>query len=161
MTAPTYTGAIAALLDEYKRALLDFEHTITGVSAEELLEIVDPNTVDDNCRSIQTILAHVVRAGNVYAIEVRRFRGENLAFPDRKYHTTIADFQRDLWNMYEYTVHTFENIQNKEIEELDNSKKIVMRWGQSYDIEQLMEHAIVHILRHRRQIEHFLSRLRK
>ena len=27
--------------------------------------------------------------------------------------------------------------------------------GQSYDAEQLLEHAIVHILRHRRQIEKF------
>jgi hypothetical protein len=28
-------------------------------------------------------------------------------------------------------------------------------WGQLYDIEQLMEHAIVHVLRHRRQIEQY------
>jgi len=27
------------------------------------------------------------------------------------------------------------------------------RWGQRYDLEQLLEHAIVHVLRHRRQIE--------
>jgi hypothetical protein len=29
-------------------------------------------------------------------------------------------------------------------------------WGQVYDFEQFMEHAIVHVLRHRRQIERFL-----
>ncbi len=27
------------------------------------------------------------------------------------------------------------------------------RWKQPYDIEQMLEHAIVHILRHRRQLE--------
>lgn len=39
-------------------------------------------------------------------------------------------------------------------------KKILVRWGQLYDVEQLFEHAIVHILRHRRQIERFLLILR-
>jgi len=31
------------------------------------------------------------------------------------------------------------------------------RWGVTYDAEQMLEHAIVHILRHRRQIEIFLK----
>jgi len=35
--------------------------------------------------------------------------------------------------------------------------KIDAPWGAHYDMEQLLEHAIVHILRHRRQIERFLS----
>jgi hypothetical protein len=34
-----------------------------------------------------------------------------------------------------------------------------VRWGPTYDLEQLLEHAIVHILRHRRQIERFLERM--
>ena len=48
-----------------------------------------------------------------------------------------------------------ENVPNNELEELDNAKKIVTQWGQVFDIDQMMEHAIVHILRHRRQIEKF------
>jgi hypothetical protein len=31
-------------------------------------------------------------------------------------------------------------------------------WGVTYDAEQLLEHAIVHVLRHRRQIEKFIWR---
>ena len=31
------------------------------------------------------------------------------------------------------------------------------RWGVRYDLEQLLEHAVVHILRHRRQIEKFIQ----
>ena len=42
-----------------------------------------------------------------------------------------------------------------ELEQPDNSLKIKSGWGQSYDIEQMTEHAIVHVLRHRRQIEKF------
>ena len=30
------------------------------------------------------------------------------------------------------------------------------RWGVVYNVEGLLEHAIVHILRHRRQIEKFI-----
>jgi hypothetical protein len=37
--------------------------------------------------------------------------------------------------------------------------KMPVRWGPTYDLEQLLEHAIVHILRHRRQVERFLERM--
>ena len=36
--------------------------------------------------------------------------------------------------------------------------KMQVRWGPTYDFEQLFEHAIVHVLRHRRQIDRFLGR---
>jgi hypothetical protein len=36
--------------------------------------------------------------------------------------------------------------------------QIPARWGPVYDLEQLLEHMIVHVLRHRRQIERFLGR---
>ncbi len=47
----------------------------------------------------------------------------------------------------------FNGIQDPELRQLDNSLKIKTGWGQLYDIEQMMEHAIVHILRHKKQIE--------
>jgi hypothetical protein len=46
---------------------------------------------------------------------------------------------------------------NIPLEEYDPSKKILTHWGQVYDIDQMMEHAIVHVLKHRRQIQRFLS----
>lgn len=42
------------------------------------------------------------------------------------------------------------------MEEFDQTKKINTKWGQQYDVEQMLEHAIVHILRHRRQIKNAL-----
>lgn len=42
------------------------------------------------------------------------------------------------------------------MEEFDQAKKINTKWGQQYDVEQMLEHAIVHILRHRRQIKNAL-----
>jgi hypothetical protein len=37
--------------------------------------------------------------------------------------------------------------------------EIQAAWGPRYDVEQMLEHAIVHVLRHRRQIERFLAGL--
>ena len=71
-------GAIGALLDEYERALADLKRVLSTVKTDELVTIVDTETKDDDCRSIQTILAHVVRSGYGYAIEVRNKQGEKL-----------------------------------------------------------------------------------
>lgn len=61
--------------------------------------------------------------------------------------------------MFNYTVQLFEDYPDLAVEELDNQQKIMVRWGQLYDVEQLMEHAIVHVLRHRRQVESFLGKM--
>ena len=62
--------------------------------------------------------------------------------------------------MFKYNEKLFSDYPNVSIEEFNNDKKIKVRWGQSYDVEQLYEHAIVHILRHRRQIERFIQKLK-
>jgi hypothetical protein len=59
--------------------------------------------------------------------------------------------------MYNYCERFFLQNTNIKIEEIDNAKKITTAWGKLYDIEQLLEHAIVHVLRHRRQIKKYLS----
>ncbi|MGY0037018.1 hypothetical protein [Pedobacter sp. NJ-S-72] len=56
---------------------------------------------------------------------------------------------------FQFTVGIFEGVKDEDLERFDAGDKIMTGWGQLYDIEQLMEHAIVHILRHRRQIERF------
>jgi len=154
-------GAVGALLDEYERAILDLQKTIDDISDQELITIVDNQTSDDNCKSIQTILAHVVRAAYGYAIRIRNLKGFNLEIPEKLFRLNVKEFQNDLTSFFAFTVDTFSDIEDKELEQFDNTKKIVSSWGQIYDIEQMMEHAIVHILRHRRQIEKFKTLLRE
>ena len=60
--------------------------------------------------------------------------------------------------MLAYNVETLDNKWDINVDGLANNK-IITSWGQSYDFEQLFEHAIVHILRHRRQIERFLIKM--
>ena len=55
-----------------------------------------------------------------------------------------------------YTAETLQDKWEYSDEEVMKVKMIV-RWGPQYDLEQLLEHAVVHILRHRRQIEKFAA----
>lgn len=155
------TGAVGALLDEYERAIEELCRTISDISDVEVCAIVDARTDDEDCRSVQTILAHVVRSTSVYAVNIRRLTGGQGEFPERKFRTSIHRFQEDLREGFRYTVEAFSGIEDRQIEEHDDSRKILTTWGQRYDIEQMMEHAIVHILRHRRQIERFKITLRQ
>ncbi|MFZ0595917.1 MAG: DinB family protein [Flavobacterium sp.] len=154
-------GAVEALLDEYERAILDLSHTIDGITDNELIAIADPVTTDTSCVSVQSVLAHVVNSGYAYALYIKRLSDKSLDFPEEIFRTTIADYQKDLRDFFIFTQQTFQNINDNQLEESDNTKKIVTSWGQLYDIEQITEHAIVHILRHRRQLERFKIILRE
>ena len=153
-------GAIGALLDEYEKVITELQVTIKEVTPEELIAIVDFETRDSSCRSIQTILTHVIRAGYCYVIEIRKSLGEDIDFENGEELNTIKDYQKELSRMFEYNEKLFDDYPDIQIEDKDNEKKILVRWGQLYDVEQLFEHAIVHVLRHRRQIERFLITLR-
>jgi hypothetical protein len=161
MTKIYRPGAVGALLDEYERAIADLQQTIAGISDEELVTIADSKTTDARCVSVQTILSHVVSAGFNYAVYIRKLKGEKIEYTDNLFRLTVNDYKKDLDDVFIFTTDTFKNIQDNELEEFDNNKKIMTLWGQAYDIEQITEHAIVHILRHRRQIEKFKILLRK
>ena len=153
-------GAIGALLDEYERAIKDLKDLLKTIEPAELTTIVDDKTMDEYCRSIQTILSHVVRSGYGYSIYVRKQQGETLDFPTSILLEGVEAYKKALDDMFEFNVQLFADYPNLILEEFEADKKILVRWGQLYDVEQLFEHAIVHILRHRRQIERFLLRLR-
>ncbi len=148
-------GAIGALLDEYERALADLKHVIANVSDEDLVKIADDTTKDPDCQSIQTVLSHVVKSGYGYAIYIANAEGENLVFPTNKKLPNVAAYNNALDEMFAFNEAVFARYPDLELEEYDTSKKMLMRWGQRYDVDQLMEHAVMHVLRHRRQIEKF------
>lgn len=154
-------GAVIALLDIYKNTLVHLKESIASVSTENLTKIIDVNTSDDNCRSLQTILAHVVNSGYSYAISIYNSKGNNEIRPAKLFHSKVTSFQHDLDKMFAYTVFVFEDIYDADLEIYEEVNKMKTGWGQYYDIEQLMEHAIVHVLRHQRQINTVLKNLDK
>lgn len=148
-------GAIGALLDEYEKSLNELKEVISILSASDLTTIVDKETKDEDCRSIQTILSHVVSSGYTYVIEIRKSLGEIIDYKPKELLSSTNEYAAALDKMFAYNEKLFEDYPNIKLEEFDSSKKFTVRWGQKYDVEQILEHAIVHILRHRRQIERF------
>lgn len=153
-------GAIGAILDEYERAVAELVVCITGIPDTALVAIADPLTLNHDCRSIQTVLAHVAGSMYSYAGYIHRFKGHAYEKPDKKLRPAAGDYINDLRDAFRFTTEVFKDIKDDELEQPHNAKKIFTNWGQLYDIEQLMEHAIVHILRHRRQIERMKIGLR-
>jgi uncharacterized damage-inducible protein DinB len=151
------TGAIGAILDEYEKALHELYALIRPLSDAALLQVRDAHTEDVNCKSIQTVLAHCVRAGYTYIILINSLKAPIEPYRERIYRTTVADFVADAETMFAFNESSLRNFTDAELEQYDASKKFPTPWGQVYDAEQILEHAIVHILRHRRQILRWLN----
>ncbi|MBL0013765.1 MAG: DinB family protein [Flavobacterium sp.] len=151
--------AVEALLSEYRNVVVALQKVIANVSYANLTTVVDSTTTDANCQSIQTILTHVVSSGYSYAGYIRKLKKIADNRPGKVSKMSAADYLTDLDDLIAYTVATFETISDHELEEFDEDKKIKTSWGQVYDIEQMMEHAVVHVLRHRRQIEKFKKKM--
>ena len=113
-------GAIGALLDEYEKAIIELKHLIEVVSDFNLVEIVDKETKDLDCISIQSILNHVIRAGYNYVIEIRNSLGENLEFKQTRNEKTIAAYQVRLDEMFKYNVQLFEDYPSIQLEEYNH-----------------------------------------
>ena len=151
--------AVNALLAEYKNVIIALQKVIADVSYANLTTIVDTNTTNPDCQSIQTILTHVVSSGYSYAGYIRKLKKIDDDRPGKVLRMSVIEYSEDLENLIKYSNETFETIEDDQLEEFDEDKKIKTSWGQVYDIEQMMEHAVVHVLRHRRQIEKFKKRL--
>jgi hypothetical protein len=149
------SGAIGALMDQYEHAGSELKNLVECIPESDFEKVVDPDTKDDDCRSVQTIVSHVINSGYGYANYIRDWYSIPKSSPERRLISNM-DFSTEMEKMLTYTADTLEGkweISDEEIMKI----KIKSRWGPEYDIEQLMEHAIVHIQRHRRQIEKFVS----
>ncbi len=151
-------AAVSAIMDEYERSVKDLQRIIATMSDQDLAEIADRHTDNPDCRSIQTVLAHVVSSGYSYGIYIQAHKNKAQRKRALVLRNTASEYVADLKNLMTFTRELFADIYDDELEEPDNDKKIKTNWQQSYDIEQLMEHAIVHVLRHRRQIEGFVKK---
>jgi len=150
------------MMDEYERAAGELKLLIEKTSEEDFNRIVDTETKDEDCRSIQTIIGHVVRAGYGYADYIRTAFSIPSTRPESLPGQGVPVLHREAVEKIDaflaYTVQTLEGwweMTDAEIEAV----AMKVRWGPTYNLEQLLEHAIVHILRHRRQVERFLERL--
>lgn len=148
-------GAIGALMDELERATRDLSTVVSGLEEEAFSKVRDAVTPDPDCRSIQTVTRHVVRSGFAYANYIRKEFSIQSQVEEPPL-SSVAHADGELRRMLQYMNATLEERWQMSEPEIF-ATRIESRWGQTYDLEQLLEHAIVHVLRHRRQIERFLA----
>ena len=148
------SGAIGALMDEYERAAEELKRLVERIPDDDFTRIVDPQTKDEDCRSAQTIMSHVVRAAYGYADYIREQLSIESTRPQPKLLSRLESLEQ-LDAALRYTVQTLDGRWEMSAEEISGIV-IKSRWGAVYDAEGLLEHAIVHLLRHRRQMEKFI-----
>jgi uncharacterized damage-inducible protein DinB len=98
----------------------------------------------------------VVNAGYGYADLLRKVFGMPSARPPR----ALLSHRESLEQLDAALAYTAETLEGRWLmthEEMSGAF-IDTGWGVRYDVEQLLEHAVVHVLRHRRQIEKFMRR---
>jgi uncharacterized damage-inducible protein DinB len=144
-------GGVGAMMDELERAMEELLRSIESLQKEEYEKIRDHMTNDENCRSIQTILSHVISAGYGYANYIRASFSMPVV-PYVKRQLSLGEVPLRAREMLDFTASTLDGKWVMSDEECQ-SYVIDTNWGTRYDLEQLLEHAIVHLLRHRRQIE--------
>ncbi len=150
-------GAIGALMDIYEKHIIEFGSFIENTPGEIYEKIIDEKTQDEDCRSIQTIVSHVINSGFGYANYLRDKFDIEKNSPERKL-LSIEEAIIRLNALIRYTIQTLEGKwEMSDAEILETAFKT--RWGGKYDIEQILEHAIVHILRHTRHINRYFERV--
>ena len=149
-------GAIGSLLDEYEKALSELKSVLRNVGETDYSRVVEGESA--HCRSIQIIMNHVVRAGYGYSKYMRDALSMD-CLPVEDKQIPQAAILAEIDQMFAYTAAVFEGdrqITDEEMEEIF----FKTRWDVVYNVDQLFEHAIVHILRHRRQIQKFLLKFK-
>ena len=159
MTAPNdanrwanYGGSMRAILDEYARAIRDFEQVLRALPTERYE--ARTTLADKDFANVRDILNHTIGAAHNYV----NYLADALDGVDRGYqkrefpHGNASEAMASLWEAFGRMVDLLERIKDW-TDDQQGQLKFVTRWKQTYDVEQMLEHAIVHILRHRRQLE--------
>jgi uncharacterized damage-inducible protein DinB len=147
-------GALGALMDEYERAAEELACLVERIPDDDFVRVVDAETENEDCRSAQTIMSHVVRSGYGYADYIR----EKLAISSTRPQPRLLSRREALAQLEAVLQYTRETLEGKwEMSEAEiESIVIKTRWGAVFDPDGLLEHAVMHILRHRRQLEKFI-----
>ena len=127
-------GAAGALMDVYENVLRELQYVITDITIDELKHIADPLTKDTNCRSIQTVLSHVIKAGHNYVIAIRNNLGEENEFHEIILLNSIAEYNIAFEDLILFTEKLFNDFPELQLEVFKNEDKILSRWGQPHTL---------------------------
>ena len=150
---PGQPGMFGALMDEYARAAEDFCRTVESFDAARFA--AERPSSSENTVSPRSIALHVYTCARRYSDYVRRARGlahDERFTPEPATVAGPADVRGWLAEALRYTEGGHAGLEDAG-EEAVMAIRFPVRWGPTYDPEMILEHAIVHLLRHRRQLE--------
>ena len=155
-------GGLGAILDEYKKVSEEYIVFLQNISPKDFVKIVDHKTSDEDCKSIQTISRHVIRSGYGYANYILNALNIFVDTPDanKMMIESSEDAANEIRKMLKFNVYNLYELNREKIEDRMYSIRFITRWKEEFNFEQILEHAVVHILRHRRQIEKFIVSLK-
>ena len=146
-------GPMGSLVDEYEKALLELKGVLGNIEDKDFLKTCNPDKTT-KLHTIKDICNHVIAAGYIYSNNIRRTFQEIEMKPEFAFQSA-SDTVHHLDLMF---AHTLVTVKDKYILTDDqlNQIRVKTSW-EDYSLEGILEHAITHILRHRRQVEIFLS----
>lgn len=152
-------GFVGALLDEYQKAIEEYKEVLRTVSPQQFTAIADSVTQDKRCVSVQSVTSHILLSGYGYLYMIAKQFGD-LPY-ERKKEADVSSIEGACAELDALLKHSEERLAPKVniTDEAIINNIIKSPWGQNFDIDQLLEHAVMHIYRHRRQIEVFKSQL--
>ena len=148
-------GMLIALMNEYRKSAIEYKQILTNIPQDLFEKITDDKTKNIDCKSIQSITFHIIQSGYTYSNYINSVN-EREWFEYTENVETPKKGIEEIDKMLDFTENSFNGFWNKTNKEI-GEWKFDTRWNVTYDFEQLMEHAIVHVLRHRRQIENVIN----
>ncbi|MEW5701094.1 MAG: hypothetical protein AB1792_02530 [Candidatus Zixiibacteriota bacterium] len=150
-----YSGPLQALIDEYARAMAEWADVLNGVTPQQYIATMSLS--DANSPNLQAIGRHVAGAAHSYVDHIEDALG-GVDRGRRKHECdcdTPASTIRSAWEGFDRMVVLLSRVRRFTDDDMEKVQ-FVARWGEHYNMSQMLEHAIVHILRHRRQIERWI-----
>jgi hypothetical protein len=140
-------------MDEYARAAEDFCRVVEGFDSARF--VAERASSNPNTISPHAICLHMCGAAHRYAHYIRKARGVDFV---ERYELDASrlrsphDLRALLAEAIVFTEATVEPLLDATEEEVQGLS-FPVRWGPRYDPEMILEHAVCHLLRHRRQLE--------
>jgi len=119
------------------------------------LSIKLPETEDTDYQSLETLLRHVLRAARGYIT----WMCEKLELTDPKINSTpeAGEIESVADSYLEHLIERWKNPLASVSPEKFEDKLYTARWGVDYSIDAMMEHAVMHPIRHEFQLQNLIE----
>ena len=113
-----------------------------------------PETNDTDYQSLETILVHVFRASRGYI----KWICEKLDLPDPgiDFPPTLEEIEKEAESYLEYLLEKWRNPLKELDEKVFYDKAYLARWDVEYCIDAMLEHAVMHPVRHEFQLSNLI-----